>query len=222
LLPHAENVLAAWQLALQDVGVSSSQNMQLTLGGTSNLWDTFLQSFLPKLAGRFPTLYLRTEINSPQQLTRALLGGRVDLIVVMDPPANLEFESTHIGQMELMMVANQPNLTVGDIPQVGHVFVDWGSAFNLQQARLFSQPVAPVLNTGQSNIALEFILGHGGAAFLPTSLVTPYLKNQQLFRVAGAEPAQEDVYIAYAKNSEKSKTITAIVTEFRQAGLGAE
>ena len=220
LLPHAENVLAAWQLALQDVGVANTQNMQLTLGGTSNLWDTFLRSFLPKLAGRFPTLNLRTDINSPQELTRALLGGRTDLIVVMDPPANLEFESTHIGQIELMMVANQPNLTVADIPDVGHVFVDWGSALNVQQAKLFSHPVAPVLNTGQSSIALEFVLVHGGAAFLPTALVAPYLVNKQLFRIEGAQSAQENVYVVYAKMSEKVKTIKSIVSEFEQSGLG--
>ena len=34
LLPHAENLLAAWQIAMQEVGAPSNQSMQLNLGGT--------------------------------------------------------------------------------------------------------------------------------------------------------------------------------------------
>lgn len=84
LLPHAENLLASWQLAMQEVGIPKRQNMQLSLGGTSNLWDTFLQSLLPKLAKRFPNLYMRTEINQSQHLIRSLLGGRIDVAAVLD------------------------------------------------------------------------------------------------------------------------------------------
>ena len=176
LLPHAENILVAWQVALQEVGVPTARSVQLTLGGSSNLWDTFLQSVLPKLSDRFPTLYIRTEINSSQELTRALLAGRVDIISILDPPANADLEVRKIGALELIMVTNRPNLAIEDIPAIGHVFVDWGTAFNLEQARLFDEPVAPVLHTGQAPIALEFLLSHGGAAFLPTALVAPYLE----------------------------------------------
>ncbi len=220
LLPHAENVLAAWQLALQDVGVPSSQNSQLTLGGTSNLWDTFLQAFLPKLASQFPSLYMRTEINTPQQLTRALLGGRVDVIVVMDPPTNLEFDSRHIGQIELVMVANKPELDIIDVPDAGYVFVDWGTAFNLQQARLFSRPVAPVLNTSQSSIALEFILMHGGAAFLPRAMVAAHIDRGLLYEVSNADSALQDVYVAFAKNLDSSPVFGPIIRVFEEANIG--
>lgn len=220
LLPHAENVLAAWQLALQDVGMPSSQNSQLTIGGTSNLWDTFLQSLLPSLAGQFPNLYIRTEINTPQQLTRALLSGRVDIIVVIDPPTNLEFDSKHIGQIELVMVANRSGVSINEIPDFGHVFVDWGTAFNLQQARLFARPTAPVLNTGQSSIALEFILKHGGAAFLPRAMVTPFIQSGQLFEVLEAQTALQDIYLAYARDFDKSAVFGPIIQVFDTTDMG--
>ena len=219
LLPHAENMLVAWQVALQEVGAPPSQSMQLTLGGTSNLWDTFLQSVLPQLAGRFPNLYIRTEINSSQELTRALLAGRVDIITVLDPPTNVDLEARRIGGLELMMVASSPGLLIEDIPNIGHVFVDWGTAFNLEQARLFNEPVAPALHTGQAHIALEFLLSHGGAAFLPTALVTPYLEQGSLYAIDDAESATQDVHLVFSKTSEKLVQFSPIIAMLEELDI---
>jgi len=219
LLPHAENILVAWQVALQEVGVPTTQSIQLTLGGTSNLWDTFLQSVLPKLSVRFPNLYIRTEINSSQELTRALLAGRMDIITVLHPPTNLELEARRIGALELIMVASQPELSTEDIPSIGHVFVDWGTAFNLEQARLFNEPVAPTLHTGQSHIALEFLLSHGGAAFLPVALVTPYLERGLLYELNDTGSAHQEVHLVFAKNSEKALQLAPIIAMLEELDI---
>jgi DNA-binding transcriptional LysR family regulator len=219
LLPHAENMLVAWQVALQDVGVPSNHSLQLTLGGTSNLWDTFLQSVLPKLSRRFPNIYIRTEINSSQELTRALLAGRLDIITVLDPPSNLEVEAKKIGVLELVMVASQPGLSIEDIPTIGHVFVDWGTTFNLEQARLFNEPVAPTLHTGQSHIALEFLLCHGGAAFLPLTLVSPLLEQGLLHRLIDADSASQEVHLVFSKNSEKIVQLAPIISMLEELDI---
>ena len=219
LLPHAENMLVAWQVALQEVGAPLSQSIQLTLGGTSNLWDTFLQSVLPQLADRFNNLYIRTEINSSQELTRALLAGRVDVIVVLDPPTNVDLVARRIGSLEWMIVASKPSLLLEDIPNIGHIFVDWGTAFNLEQARLFNEPVAPALHTGQAHIALEFLLSYGGAAFLPTALVTPYLEQKSIFTIDDAESATQEVYLVFSKTSEKLVQFTPIIAMMEELDI---
>lgn len=222
LLPHAQNLLAAWQIAMQEVGRPSSQSMQLTLGGTTNLWDSFLQSVLPKLADRFPNLYLRTEINSPQELMRALLGGRVDIITVLNPPTNIDVESRRIGRLELVMIASQPGLSIHDIPSIGHIFVDWGTAFNLQQARLFQEPIAPILHTGQAHIAMEFLLSHGGAAFLPRTLASPYLDEGNLFLVNDVESSSQDVHLAFSRNSDKLSELYPVIAALEEMEIRPE
>ena len=222
LLPHAENLLAAWQIAVQEVGVPTRQSMQLTLGGTTNLWDSFLQSVLPKLADRFPELYLRTEINSTQELTRALLGGRVDIITVLNPPRNIDIESRRIGRLQLVMVASEPGLSIEDIPRAGHIFVDWGTSFNLQQARLFDEPIAPVLHTAQAHIAMEFLLSHGGAAFLPKSLVEPYVDQGNLFLVSNVESSSQDVHLVFTRNSEKLNELSPIIAALEEMEIRPE
>lgn len=222
LLPHAENLLAAWQIAVQEVGTPTSQSMQLTLGGTTNLWDSFLQSVLPKLADRFPNLYLRTEINSSQQLIRALLGGQVDIITVLNPPTNIDVESRRIGRLELVMVASQGGLSIKDIPAIGHIFVDWGTAFNLQQARLFEEPIAPVLHTGQAHIAMEFLLSHGGAAFLPRSLASPYLEEGNLFLVNDVESFSQDVHLTFTRDDDKLAELSPIIAALEEMEIKPE
>lgn len=211
LLPHAENLITSWQLAMQEVGAPRKQSLQLSLGGASNLWDTFLKSVLPRLAVEFPNLYIRTEINQPQYLVRSLLSGRVDVFAVLDAPTNIDIESRIIGQLELVMVCNMANQTLEDVPSFGYVFVDWGTAFNLQQARLFAQPVAPILCTGQSHIALEFILSHRGAVYLPRVLVEPYLIQELLFVVSGSMEIRQNVYLVYSKEAHNSASLQPVI-----------
>lgn len=211
LLPHAGNLMASWQLALQEVGVPKQQNMQLAIGGTSNIWDTFLQSLLPTLGQKFSTLYIRTEINQPQYLLRSLLGGRLDVVVMLDAPSNVDIDTRKIGQLELTMVCNMPGKVLEQVPEIGHVFVDWGTALNLQQARMFAEPIAPILHTGQSHIALEFILRHRGAAYLPKSLVASYIEEGTLFEVGDAEAIFQDVHLVYSTDGDRVARLSPII-----------
>jgi DNA-binding transcriptional LysR family regulator len=222
LLPHAENLLASWQLAVQEVGAPKQQNMQLAIGGTSNLWDAFLQSVLPHLAANFPNLYIRTEINQQQYLIRSLLGGRLDIAVMLNAPSNIDIDTAKIGRLELVMVSNQEGLLLQQVPEYGHVFVDWGTAFNLQQAKLFSEPVAPILHTGQSHIALEFIQSHRGAAYLPLPLVTPLLDEGRLYRVTDAAEINQDVYLVFSKGSDKTTTLGPVIASLESLEIRAE
>lgn len=222
LLPHAENLLISWQLAVQEVGVPAKKNTHLSLGGTSNLWDVFLQSLLPQLSTKFPNLYMRTEINNSQHLVRALLGGRVDIFASLDPPANNDFGAEVIGDIGLIMVCNHPSVEVDDVPDLGQVFVDWGTAFNLQQARLFTEPVAPILHTGQSRIALEFILSHRGAAYLPRALVQAYLDDESLFQVSGSLEVEKQVHAVYLKGADSSLSLGPVISFLKARDIKPE
>lgn len=215
LLPHAENMLASWQLALQDVAVAEGQDLQLNLGSTANLWGTFLQSLVPQLMQAIDGLQLHTEVGSSQDLVRALLGGRLDLAVVLDAPKVDELETVNIGQVELMLVASQPRHSVEQLAKIGYVFVDWGTAFNLQHARLMPQPVIPVLHTSQSHLALEFLLTHSGAAFLPRALVQLHLDEQRLHPVSGIASVSRDVYAVYKGASAHRQSLQPLLSQLQ-------
>ncbi|MEH6443519.1 MAG: LysR family transcriptional regulator [Oceanospirillaceae bacterium] len=211
LLSHAENILGVWQLALQDVGVVDTKELQLSLGGISNLWGTFLQSLLPKLAAEFKGVSIRTEISSHQELTRSLLIGGLDIAVVLDPPNTNELGILKIGHIELVMVCNQPGADLIDIEKLGYVFVDWGTVFNLQHAKLFKSNIIPTLHTENSQIALEYVISNGGAAFLPKAIVDKYINDSRLYLVDNIDSIRRDVFAVYSKISAQKKEIRTIL-----------
>ena len=220
LLPHAENLLASLQSALQDVGAAGNQDLQIALGSTSNLWDTFLQSLLPKVVDTFDGLNIRTEINSHQDLTQALLAGRVDIAVLLDPPKVAELELSKIGKIELVLVSDTKNINEESLLGIKHIFVDWGTSVNFLQARMFNQlDTPPILHTGQTHIALEFLMTYGGAALLPKALVEPFIESKQLFYISGVESFVRDVYAVSSESSTKHEIVSSGIERLKEEDL---
>jgi DNA-binding transcriptional LysR family regulator len=211
LIPYAETILASWQMALQDVGVSQGQFIQLCLGGTPNIWDAYLQQKLPEIAIQFPALSQRSEVSSQVELVRSILEGKTDLGLVFDPPKIAEINVCKISEFKLVLVSHLPDVSLGQLQEIGYVFVDWGTAFNVQHARLFEQSIAPVLHTGQSNIAFQYLLARGGAAFLPSSLITTELQQGKLHRVIDCPSINRDIYAIYLMQSEKLEAIESVI-----------
>ena len=53
----------------------------------------------------------------------------------------------------------------------------------------------------QARISLNFILSSGGAAFLPSQMIAPYLDDESLFEVKGVSNIPLQIYAAYMKNN---------------------
>lgn len=211
LIPYAESMLASWQMALQEVGMPTRQFLQMGIGGTANIWDAFLQRLLPDMAIRFPDSCYRTEVSSQVTLVRSLLERSIDVGLVFDPPKIAEVSVEPVAQLQLLLVCHQPAVSLEQLAETGYVFVDWGTTFNLQHAKLFPQPVAPVLHTGQSVIAREYLLRRGGVAFLPESWLSE--GEDALYPVVNSPVIVRDVYAIYMNDTDKLESVQAL-TEF--------
>ncbi|MBY4677759.1 HTH-type transcriptional regulator HdfR [Marinobacterium arenosum] len=217
LVPHATAILTAWQRARQEVGLGEGRKLQLALGATPNLWDALLQQSLSRIAGQLPAVTLRTEMNAVPQLTRALLERTLDLALMLDPPKAEELELHQVGSLVLELVASEAELTVDQLAKPGYVSVDWGTQFSVQQARLLDLSGGPVLHTGQSRIALEFLLEAGGAAFLPQSMVQPYRRAGRLFAVRDAPLVERQIHLVHRRDCEHRPAIESVLALLQQA-----
>ncbi|WP_421866465.1 LysR family transcriptional regulator [Motiliproteus sp.] len=211
LISYAESILATWNLALQDVALSKEQALQIGIGGTSNVWDTFLQHRLSDISGAFPNVSLSTEVDKQVVLVRAVLERKIDVGLVFDPPKVAGLTVKPVTQFELILVSHQDGVGVADISNTGYVAVDWGISYNVQQAKLFKANPIPILRTGQTYIARKFILSKGGSAYLPRKLVENQLQSKQLFVVAKAPALYRDVYAIYLEESDKAEVVGDIV-----------
>ncbi|MDX2421131.1 MAG: hypothetical protein QNK43_00510 [Amphritea sp.] len=114
------------------------------------------------------------------------------------------------------------DLTPDLVQDSDFVFVDWGVAFNMRTAKLFKKTLTPILHTEQSQIALEFLLSHGGCAFLPLVLAGPYLSSTQLHRVNNIKSVKRSVFAVYVKDSERQLQVQAIIKKLCEYELKPE
>ncbi|WKE65338.1 HTH-type transcriptional regulator HdfR [Gallaecimonas kandeliae] len=203
LLPHAEAMLLSWQRARQDIALASHQSVQLAVSASANIWDPFLQRRLPIIYQSLGQVALRADTAPPDVLVRMLLERRLDLALLFDPPKVEELEVRELGQLRLQLVSSQEELDLEAALKGPYVKVDWGTQFSIQHAKLVKEQAPPLLHTGIARIALDFILDHGGSAYLPQGLAEEALEKGRLHPVAGAPQIAREIYGAHLKDAER-------------------
>lgn len=209
LIGYAETMVSTLKQATFDLSLESNKAQQLTLGGTPNIWDAYLQNFLSQVTETLVGYGFVAESLSREQLNRKLLDRTLDVALSFDPFKVDEFHCRKIGELSLILVST-------DIRKLPHafedqyVYVDWGTQFSFEHAQRHANIPAPYLRTSTGRIALDFILEKGGCAYLPSALVAPFLASGQLHQVKGAETWTRPLYMSYRKNSTSLKAIHMI------------
>ncbi|WP_434925910.1 LysR family transcriptional regulator [Shewanella sp. HL-SH2] len=207
MLGHAEAVLMAWERAKQDVSLHQDNLLQLTLGTGHNIWDTYLQYFFQPLHQGLPGVSLRTEVITPQAMTRQLIERSIDIAISFDTPKLEEVDIVKLMDVSLCLVCHQAGMTLSNIDTINYIKVDWGTAFNIAHAQTFTMLPVPALHTSSARMALDFLLNNGGSAFLPYSFIEPYLASKQVFLVEQATTIERSVYGAFWTGNERREQI---------------
>jgi DNA-binding transcriptional LysR family regulator len=144
-----------------------------------------------------------------EQLNRKLLERTLDVAFSFDPFKVEEFKSQQIAELPLVLVSTEPS-NIESAFNSKYVYVDWGTQFAFEHADRHPNIPAPYLRTSTGRIALDFVLEKGGCAYLPASLVEPFIESEQLFRVEGADEWTRPLYISYRKNSTSLEAILQV------------
>ncbi|MED5524943.1 HTH-type transcriptional regulator HdfR [Gallaecimonas pentaromativorans] len=203
LLPHAEAMLLSWQRAKQDIALASHQSVQLAISASTNVWDPFLQRRLPLIYRSLGQIALRADTAPADVMVRSLLERRLDLALLFDPPKVEELQVREVGSLRLQLVSSKAGQDLHGALNGPYVKVDWGTQFSIQHGKLLKEQAPPILHTGIGRIALDFILDHGGSAYLPLGLTQDAVAEGQLFQVAGAPEIHRELYAAYLKDADR-------------------
>ena len=201
LVRHAEGMLAAWNVACQDVSASESQ--QLVIGGSLRLWDVLLQPWLHELRRANPHMAIIAESLTPDILTRKLLDGTLDVVIVLEPAQLDSLHITPVAKIELICVSSLPDIDIGQALGNGYVLIDWGLSFVLDHRRAF--PDAPESRTrlATAKMALQYLQAIGGSAYLPRSMVESSLRSGALHSVGGAPVSNRQAFATYPVRSSR-------------------
>lgn len=185
------------------------------MGGTPNIWDAYLQNCLSIVTDSFGGYGFMAEVMGREMLSRSLLERTLDMAFAFDQIKADELNCKKVADVVLVLVSTEQD-SLDTVFEHKYVYVDWGTRFASEHSERHPKIPAPYLRTSTARIALDFILEKGGAAYLPVSLVEPFIANGQLYKVSGVEDWYRPIYLSYRKAStsvEAIKQVEEIVKE---------
>ncbi len=212
LVPHAESMLLAWQRAQQEVGLNEQFSAQVAVAAPANVWDAYLRNALIFLYRQKADLVLRSEVLQAADIARRVLEHSYDIGIAFEAP-NIERLHRHkLLDLELILVASEPDLSVETAMQQGYIKVDWGTAFNNEHARCFGAQPSPRMSTASATLAKQLLLETGGSAYLPRHLVQKALDQQRLFGVPNAPTQRRALYAMILDEKADSAPMQELLT----------
>lgn len=214
LLPHIETILHTWSRASQEIALEGDDRTLLLIGIESSIWNTELQSWLNTIYEKYPDIAFNIQTASADILRKKLLDGSLDLALVMDPPQQEELTIEKVSTIQLIMVSSEQDITLQDSLQNHYIFVDWGAAFAVAHAIHFPETPSPAIRISTPSIALQFLLEHGGQAYLAESSVNQHISEKSLYQVKEAPIIKRALYSIFSQKSDREETIAKVLSLF--------
>lgn len=215
LISYAEVMVTTLQQAKLELSLEDGKALQLTMGGTPNIWDAYLQNCLSVVTDSFGGYGFMAEVMGREMLSRSLLERTLDMAFAFDQIKADELNCKKVADVVLVLVSTEQD-SLDTVFDKKYVYVDWGTRFASEHAERHPKIPAPYLRTSTARIALDFVLEKGGSAYLPASLVEPFIVSGQLHKVSGVEDWYRPIYLSYRKAStsvEAIKQVEEIVKE---------
>jgi DNA-binding transcriptional LysR family regulator len=209
LVSYAEVMVATLQQAKLELSLESGKALQLTMGGTPNVWDAYLQNCLSIVTDSFGGYGFMAEVMGREALNRSLQERTLDMAFAFDQIKADELHCKKVADIVLVLVSTEEH-TLESVFEDKYAYVDWGTKFASEHAERHPRIPAPYLRTSTARIAMDFILEKGGSAYLPASLVEPFIASGQLFKVAGVEDWHRPIYLSYRKASSSVEAIEQV------------
>lgn len=206
LIRHSEKLIAAWRAARQDVALAGASE-QLVIGGSLRLWDVLLQRWLHDLRRTFTRLAIIAESQSPDDLTRKLIDGTLDVAIMLEPAQLDIMQIREIAKIDFMLVSSHAGLDIETALKQDYIYVDWGLSFALDHRRAFPDAPQSMTRVSHAKMALEYITSLGGSAYLPRRMVSRELELGLLHDIPGAPLFARQAYATFPVRSSRLELI---------------
>lgn len=210
LVNYAENIVGEWERAQQDISLRKHSDNILRFGARNGFCAYLLKKSLGTVFDNFSDTALRVESLDEESLRSKIREKRIDLALMYEPLKDREFMVKAISSIELVLVSTVQGQTTEAAMQGEYVSLEWRSFFNARFLELSSLMPDPVMQTTDTAMALQFLLDHGGSAYLPYRLVQEHL-GSALYRVEDAKILHHPIYAIYRQLSPIRKEIDKTV-----------
>ncbi|MEO5324030.1 LysR family transcriptional regulator [Mesorhizobium sp. CC13] len=213
LEPRARSILHDWQEAQREIALPPGYKTSLRLGGASSLWYTLMHPWVSYMREHAPDVALRLEASYSDNVTERLIGGKLDLGLVFVPPRQPGLALEELTQERLVLVCDTER---AEKWEEHYVYVEWDEQFHAGHRAVFPGLSTPAITVNPAYLGLQFVLDRRASAYLPHSIVLPWIETSRLTVVAEAPEFVRPVYLTYPE-----KPLSDSLLHLATAGLRA-
>lgn len=211
LLPYAESMLASWNRARLDLAIGDHAGEHIAFGGVPNLWEIFIQEWLPLIRQKHPDTAVSADCLSTETLVRRVIERAHDFGFVYEPPRLPELVVLPVFRFKLLLVSGSPGATLKQITSDRYIYVDWGRGFANNHSRLLSELPSPTLRVAMSSSACTILEDISGFAYLAEPAIRQLLQKKKLFPVQDAPIIEQEVFALYRQDTDRRELIMALL-----------
>ena len=212
---YAEKIITEWEKAKLDIGLRKQNRKNIRLGVCNGFCSNLLKSCIGAVYENSSGITLKVSTQDEATLRGKLREKRMDLVLLYEAFRDQDFVSVPVSSIELVLVSTEPGMTLEKMLAGEYVTVEWGSFFNTRFLELSSKMPNPVFQSTESEFALQFILDHGGSAYLPYRLVENHLEGK-LHRIENAPVLDQPIYAIYPAASHYRQEMESIIDVLKE------
>jgi len=215
LVLYAEKIISEWEKAKIDISMRQQARRIVRFGASNGFCSILLKHSIGQIYKNVDNIILKAMTMVEENIRRNLREKGLDIAIMYEPMRDTMFTSVPFSSVELVLVSSQQNLTVEDVLNGRYVSIEWGSFFNTQFLEMSAMMSQPVIMASDCDFALQFILDHGGSAYLPYRLVESYL-GKCLFRVDDAAVLDQPIYAIFPTTSVLNNEIKNMIEVLKE------
>jgi len=202
LMRYAKVMTGLWRQARRQAGLPAGVEGVCAFGCHRDLWYGPGKALLGGIVAERPQMALSISLGSQPELEEWLDSGYVDMILAFGPAARGSAVIHTLPPEQLILVSDRPETPTHHDP--GYVFVDHGADFHRRHDEAYFDADTARISFDSAACALEFLLEHGGSAYLAHGMVEAHLSAGRLHRVVGAPsfPRNKHLIVSDAAGGE--------------------
>ena len=190
---YANTISDLWRQARQETALPDALSSVCNLACHADLWPALGASLFDRIRSQYPMVALSVWHGGQTELVAWLGSGLADVTMTYWPAATQQQKVIPLTTDTLRLVS-----TVADSPikfDPGYVFVEAGEEFGRQHAAAYADADASRLSFGNAQLGLEYILAHGGSAYLPERIAASFVAAGRLFYLDEAPTFERSAFV---------------------------
>lgn len=188
LLRYARTMVGLWRQARFETGLPAGLSSLCTFGCHTELWERTGKAVFDGMIDGNADMAVSVHQGNGRDLEEWLDQGMVDVILTYDTRLRGPQTAHALPAEELVLCSDAPDTPTKNSDT--YIFIDYGADYRRQHDETYHDAGIARVNFDTARWGLEFLLDHGGSAYLPRALVAGHLASGRLHILDGAPKFQ--------------------------------